>query len=205
MPPHLNSTTDLNTTQADNLARATLLAGTIIHQSIFSTVFVYFLSGLFTNVGNWWQVWTPDNDNHHRPTRYLQDTISPDGQRSVPVRDMSLLENWGNEFGKPELGRLITQNDDYNDHSKVIRPGDEAERGGLWGPKTSHIGNWADEKEERERAALRTRLKNERNGSFDAVPQFVLDYGKFCFYQHRISNLRPAFLPQRQQKNSIVS
>jgi len=180
VPPHLNSTTDLNTTQADNLARATLLAGTIIHQSIFSTVFVYFLSGLFTNIGNWWQLWSPDNDNNiNRPTRYVQDTVSPDGQRSVPVRDMSLLENWENEFGKPEFARLTTQSGD-DDHNRVIRPGDEAERGGLWGPKTSRIGNWADEKEERERAALRTRLKNERNGSFDAVPQFVLDYGG-CF------------------------
>lgn len=104
----------------------------------------------------------------------MQETIAPDGQRSVPVRKLSMLENWEEDFGNPGLGRFTTQGDN---HDRIIRPGDEAQQGGLWGPKQNHIGNWADEKQERERAAQRTQLKNERNGSFDAVPQYVLDYG----------------------------
>ena len=178
-PQTLTITSPSNATHHDNVTAATLVAGSILHQSIFSTIFAYFISGLFVNIQSWWQL--SDSSEKRKGATQWHPIIGPDGERSVPVRNKSILDSWALQAPSlsltPSTG-LIKQ-DDNSDNK--LRTDDEAKNGGLRGPQWSHLGNWANETEEQEQSDLRTQLKNQLNGSYDAVPRYILDHAPLVY------------------------
>lgn len=136
------------------------------------------------NIGTWWQgiSWGLSSKQiDNTGTTQWSGVAGPDGEQSVQVRDKSLMDNW------QALGVELPSEDHkfhVQDTVGVLPPGDDAESGNFLGPGWRGWDRWGNDEEEKERRELRRRLKNELKGNYDAVPQFVLDHGKYLEISH---------------------
>ncbi|KAK6520560.1 Vacuolar protein sorting-associated protein 62 [Arthrobotrys conoides] len=174
-----------NSTDISNFTLAAAAAGTILYEnhSIFTTLFTYVVGGIFAGFGTAYHdiLWAARSPAKRKAeSRRWHNAISPEGHRSVQVREKALKSNW--EKRKSEIDGLldnslglVRQSNSGGGGSGDTRTGDGKPDSSFEG-QDEKWGDWGDYEEEKRRLGQRERLRKEAGGHSGDVPKYVLEY-----------------------------